>query len=360
MEIASHLRGGSDRNAPPGYITAGEIYHQPLLWRDTFSRMRNKTWRRWAEGGGVLCGAGTSAYAAGAIQAAWPASRTVATTDLLTDSRVLKRAHFMLSIARSGDSPESIGAVNLARRNFPALPQLAITCNPEGLLAQDAHIEVLLLDARTNDRSLVMTSSFSNLALAGLCLSHREILGLHLATICRRVEDQLRGLDALARAVAVSLPARAVVLASSPLFAWAQESCLKILEMTAGRIVAIPETYLGLRHGAMSFLDRETLVLCLISNDPQRRLYEADLLHELNTKQLGRIIGVMPPDYSGKGIDTRVVAAAPELPDDLRTPFEIVFPQLLAYHLSLAMELNPDNPSPSGIINRVVKGVRLY
>jgi tagatose-6-phosphate ketose/aldose isomerase len=51
---------------------------------------------------------------------------------------------------------------------------------------------------------------------------------------------------------------------------------------------------------------------------------------------------------------------APELPDHLRTPFEIVFPQLLAYHLSLAMGLNPDNPSPDGIINRVVNGVTLY
>ena len=158
----------------PGRITAGEIYHQPLLWRDTFRRMQHRSWRGWAEGSGVLCGAGTSAYAADAIRSAWPASRMVATTDLLTDPRVLKRAHFMLSIARSGDSPESIGAVNLARRDFPSMPQLAITCNPNGQLARDGQIEVLLLDERTNDRSLVMTSSFSNLVLAGLCLSHRE------------------------------------------------------------------------------------------------------------------------------------------------------------------------------------------
>ncbi len=300
------------------------------------------------------------AYAAGAIQSAWPASRVVATTDLLTDSRVLKSAHFMLSIARSGDSPESIGAVNLARRNFPGLPQLAITCNAHGQLATDRQIEVLLLDERTNDRSLVMTSSFSNLVLAGLCLSHRDIFQRNLSSICQGVEDQLPGLDTLARAVASSRPSRAVVLASSPLFPWAQESCLKILEMTGGRIPAIPETYLGLRHGPMSFLDRETLALCLISSDPQRQLYEADLIHELNTKQLGRIVCIAPHDFSAEGIHTRIVAAASELPDDLRTPFEIVFPQLLAYHLSLAMELNPDNPSPGGIINRVVNGVRLH
>jgi len=99
-----------------------------------------------------------------------------------------------------------------------------------------------------------------------------------------------------------------------------------MLEMSVGRIAAISETYLGLRHGPMSFLDRETLVLCLVSTDHQRQLYEADLLHELRTKQLGRIIALMPPGFSGEGIHTRVAAVAPELPDHLRTPFEIVFP----------------------------------
>jgi tagatose-6-phosphate ketose/aldose isomerase len=349
-----------DGNVSRGQITAREIYHQPLLWLDTFRRVREKTWRGWEEGAGVLCGAGTSAYAAGAIQAAWPDSRAIPTTDLLTDSRALKSADFLLSIARSGDSPESIGVVELAHRDFPDLPQLAITCNEQGQLAQDGQIDVLLLDVRTNDRSLVMTSSFSNLVLAGLALSHPELLQVHLPLICRRVEDQMPGLNALAKAVALGHPSRAVVLASSPLFPWAQESCLKILEMTAGRIPAIPETYLGLRHGPMSFLARETLVLCLVSSDPRRRQYEVDLIREIKTKRLGHIICMMPDGFSCEDIDTSVAAAAPGIPDELRTPFEIVFPQLLAYHLSLVLGLDPDNPSPGGIINRVVSGVRMY
>jgi tagatose-6-phosphate ketose/aldose isomerase len=359
MKLTSHSLG-TDADPHPGHITAGEIHHQPILWLDTFARMRTKSRPGWAERCGIICGAGTSAYAAGAIQAAWPASRAVATTDLLTDSRPLQRADFLLSLARSGDSPESIGVVELARQQFPGLPQFAITCNARGKLAGDKQVEVLLLDERTNDRSLVMTSSFSNLVLAGLCLSHPEVFLRHLPSICRHMEEQLPGFDALARAIAVKRPGRAVVLASSPLFSWAQESCLKILEMSAGRIATMPETYLGLRHGPMSFLDRETLVLCLISNDPKRRLYEADLIQELKEKELGRIICMMPPDFHCEGIDTRVSAAAPELADEFRTPFEIVFPQLLAYHLSLAMGLNPDNPSPGGIINRVVNGVKLY
>ena len=50
----------------------------------------------------------------------------------------------------------------------------------------------------------------------------------------------------------------------------------------------------------------------------------------------------------------------PEGPDDLRTPFEILIPQLLGYYLSLSIGLNPDNPSPNGVINRVVQGVKIH
>jgi tagatose-6-phosphate ketose/aldose isomerase len=359
MEKVSRLPGGADGERP-GKITRSEIYHQPHLWIDTFDRMQGKSWRGWANGRGVLCGAGSSAYAAGAIQAAWPLSRAIPTTDLITDPRPLKHADFLLSIARSGDSPESIAVADAASRDLPMLPQLAITCNPEGQLARRSQIQLLLLDPRTNDRSLVMTSSFSNLVLAGLSLSHQKIFRSHLTHICSRVERRMAELDGLAQDFAGLRPSRAVILASAPLFPWAQEACLKILESTAGGIGVLPETYLGVRHGPMSFLDRETLVLCLISGEPQRRLYEADLLNELKMKQLGRVICIAPPDFNCNGIGTPIPASAPDIPDYLRTPFEIVFPQLLAFYLSLGRGLNPDSPSPNGIISRVVNSVTLH
>lgn len=359
MSRIPHAPEGANGNGPAGETTAREIYHQPFLWLDTFNRTLENPWSGWRETG-IICGAGTSAYAAAAIQAAWPQARAIATTDLLTDSRPLRNAAFLVSIARSGDSPESVAVADLASRNFPNLAQLAITCNSRGQLAQRQQSRVLLLDPRTNDRSLVMTSSFSNLVLAGLALSHGSIFREHLDAICRWTEHHLAGLDALAKQVAKWRPERAVVLASSPLYPWAQETSLKIMEMTAGRVATIHETYLGLRHGPMAFVDRETLVLCLASTDPQRRMYEADLLNELEAKQLGRVVCITPGDFSGARIDTRVMAVAPELPDELRTPFEIVFPQLLAFHLSLGLGLNPDAPSPDGIINRVVSGVKIY
>jgi fructoselysine-6-P-deglycase FrlB-like protein len=250
METVLHFPGKTD-GAQPGYITAAEICQQPQLWNDTFERAQRTNWRKEINGRGAWCGAGSSAYAADAIQSAWAASRATATTDLTTDSRVLRQADFLLSIARSGDSLESVAVVEMVRRDFPALPQFAITCNPDGQLAQCSNIHLLLLDPRSNDRSLVMTSSFSNLVVAGISLSHGEVLLEHLPAICDQAKIRIAGLDTVAKEIARSRPERAVVLASAPLLLWAREASLKILELTAGKIAMLPETYLGLRHGPM-------------------------------------------------------------------------------------------------------------
>jgi tagatose-6-phosphate ketose/aldose isomerase len=150
------------------------------------------------------------------------------------------------------------------------------------------------------------------------------------------------------------------MLSSSPAVGWAQEAALKALEMTAGRFPVMAETYLGLRHGPMSFLRADTLVMCLLSSDPVRRLYERDLIDELRSKNLGYVVAIGDSERDSEFADEILPAIAPQLHDTLRTPYEIVFPQLFGYHLGLSIGLNPDNPSPTGIINRVVQGFRLY
>jgi tagatose-6-phosphate ketose/aldose isomerase len=104
----------------------------------------------------------------------------------------------------------------------------------------------------------------------------------------------------------------------------------------------------------------DTLVLCLLSADPVRRLYEADLIHELRSKKIGYLIGIADPADSEGLFDEVIPAVAPQANDALRTPYEIMGPQLLGFYLSLRIGLNPDNPSPAGVINRVVQGVRIH
>jgi len=365
--LSSEILRRQDSAAAAGSLTHAEIYQQPELWPTTLDRVAQRL-----DGPGLLqpngcciiTGAGSSAYAAHAIEAAVPGARAVPSTDLLVDiAPYFAFGGTLLSLARSGDSPESVAVIDRVKRLFPQVRHLAITCNAEGRLARLPGVTAIILDPRTNDRSLVMTSSFSNLVLAGLCLRHSREIAEVLPKLCERVKENLGALEARAKAIAADRVNRVVVLASRPLMGWAQETSLKILEMTAGRITVLAETYLGLRHGPMSFLRPDTLVVSLLSSDPRHRRYEEDLLDELRAKKLGRIIaiaGIASDDARRGPFRETVPAMAAELPDSLRTPFEIVFPQLLAYHLSLHEDLNPDSPSPGGVITRVVQGVRIY
>jgi tagatose-6-phosphate ketose/aldose isomerase len=309
----------------------------------------------------LLTGAGTSAYASSAIAAAWRQAIAVPSTDLLINvERYIRDVDVVISVARSGDSPESLATVDRIHKLRPEVMQLAITCDPKGALARSPLVRPILLDPRTNDESLVMTGSFSNLTLAGLSLADATAVAAALPTACSNAQLHFETVNDVAIRIAKLVEERLVLLSSSPLYPWAQEGALKSLEMTAGRFSVMAETYLGLRHGPLSFVNASTIVLCLLSNDSIRRQYEFDLIKELRMKNLGILVGIGASPNEASLFDENIPAILPIGPDVLRVPFEIIAPQLLGYHLSLRAGLNPDNPSPDGVINRVVKGVQIY
>ncbi len=344
-------------------IIQREIYQQPATWLTTLETVMaySDPDRTLLRSQAVFSGAGTSAYAASAIATAWPSARAIPSTDLVMDAA----SHFpegglLVSVARSGNSPETLAVIESLQRQRHEVRHLAITCNANGRLARAPGVQAIVLDSRTNDRSLAMTSSFSNLVLAGLCLRYASAIYPVLPALCQQVESSLPDLDRQAEEIAGFAPPRLCVLGSGHLYAAACEASLKVLEMTAGGTVTMAETFLGLRHGPMAFLRPDTLVLCFFSTDPRRMRYESDLVSELRKKGLGKIVGIAPPFAPADLFDYLIPANAPDLPDYLRTPFEIVFAQLLAFYLSVKAGLDPDNPSPGGIINRIVEGVLIY
>jgi tagatose-6-phosphate ketose/aldose isomerase len=346
--------------------TMPEILRQPLLWPVTLKDVRTASERmqltaKLQDARVLLTGAGTSAYAATAIASAWPRACAVPTTDLLVDAeRYLIDVDTVISVARSGDSPESTAVVERVRALRPDILQIAIVCNEDGALSQSSLDGVITLDPRTNDQGLVMTGSFSNLVLAGLVLAQEEAVAATVDELSTRAIALLPEIDRACRRVADRTTDRIAILSSSPLLGWAREAGLKTLEMTAGHFPVITETHLGLRHGPMSFVKPDTLVLCLLSSDQVRRRYEEDLIYELRAKKIGYLVGIVDPSASKGLFDEVIPALAPQTVDALRTPYEILGPQLLGYHLSLRIGLNPDNPSPNGVINRVVQGVRIH
>jgi tagatose-6-phosphate ketose/aldose isomerase len=367
-----------------GYFhTLREICQQPSTWICTSELMRQSApaLSRLIEGISSLTfsGSGSSDYAGDCVRMALQRelainTRAVPGGTLLTHgSRALPigRPGLMVSLARSGDSPESVGALALMLKIEPKIRHLVLTCNGQGKLVttfqDNPKVTAITLDELTNDKSLVMTSSFTNLLLAARFLGllghpdrYREVCE-HLSGIASDLIH--RHLGTLAE-VAKAPFRRVLFLGSGSHFAGAREAALKMLEMTAGRVSTMCESYLGLRHGPMSYVQQDTLVMCFLSSHPTLRAYETDLLLELDKKGLGMrkvIIGEKIPVELIRGHDAAIECQGlSRLGDEDFTAICVIAGQLLAFFRSLGEGLRPDSPSEDGVISRVVQTFALY
>ncbi|MET0288618.1 MAG: SIS domain-containing protein, partial [Pseudoxanthomonas sp.] len=154
---------------------------------------------------------------------------------------------------------------------------------------------------------------------------------------------------------------RVVYLGSGLLQGLAREATLKLGELTNGAVVTCFDSPLGFRHGPKTFVTERTLVIVFVSNDPYTRRYDHDLLDELRRDgRAARVVEVTAQPRAGVEADTLAVeglAAAADV--DLLWPY-IGVAQVYAFLTSRAMGVTPDNPNPSGLVNRVVQGVQLY
>jgi tagatose-6-phosphate ketose/aldose isomerase len=172
---------------------------------------------------------------------------------------------------------------------------------------------VITLPKATNDQSLVMTSSFTNLVLSARFLGLLEIPDQYQA-ICGRASAIARYILAehfgRIASIAKAPFSRAVFLGSGARFAAAREASLKMLEMTSGRVVTLCETFLELRHGPMSYVHKDCLVVAFLSWDSLLWAYEFDLLRELDRKGLGLLKVIVGENIPGELIRADDVANA--------------------------------------------------
>jgi tagatose-6-phosphate ketose/aldose isomerase len=309
----------------------------------------------------VLTGAGTSFHAACAIATAWPGAVAVSTTELLIDAeRYLADVRALIFLTRSGNSPETGALVEHVRALRPAILQLAIVCDVNGAVSHSSIDGLIDLDPLTNGSGFVPTIAFSSLVLAGLTLAQPDAISASVDELSSRASALLPELERGCRRVAARSGGRMVVLSSSPLQGWAADAGLMALEMTDCRVQVVVDTTLGLRHGLMSFIKPDTLVLCLLSNDPVRRLYERDLIHDLRTKKMRYLVGIADAGDCGGLFDDIIPSIAPRIDDALRTPYEMIGPQLLSYYLCRQLGLNPDDPCSVAGGNPVAQPFRIH
>lgn len=366
-----------------GAHTAIEIAQQPLLWETLAQELCAARSRLEAFLGErlndpaqrvIFTGAGSSGFiaemVADTINAQWPAEvRAVHTTSLLTHPALYlqrDRPTLLVSFGRSGSSPESVAAVDRVRADVDDARFLDITCNADGELARrGAGREdtcTLLMPLASCDRAFAMTSSLTCMLLAALTAFDRAPWAERIARlqqVAALARDGISQWDAAVAALARAPYSRVIYLGSGPHEALAREAALKVLELTAGRVLALANTPLGFRHGPKSTLNEDTLVVVFRSVQPLARRYEQDLLEELrNDGVAGQVLSIGP--HSDIGADDDYTLPVPAIEDSWLAPVWLGFAQLFALQRSSAMGLTPDNPFPDGTVNRVVKGVTIH
>jgi tagatose-6-phosphate ketose/aldose isomerase len=318
----------------------------------------------------VLTGAGTSAFAGGV--AAPALSRrlhrrldAIATTDIVASPAAAFAEDvptLLVSFARSGNSPESLAATRLADEVLSDVHHLVITCDATGALHR-AHehaprSRVVLMPDDANDAGFAMTSSFTSMLLTVLTLlgdSDGSDIGAVAGAAERIIEDGWKELGSIA-----SRPYRRVVyLGSGPFTALAQEAALKLLELTAGRIVSFHDSPLGFRHGPKAVLTEDTLAVVFVSSDDYTRRYDLDIAQELRGALGDEHVLVVTADGVDDPHGVRL-EGLDGLDDAFAAVAAIVPAQILALSFALAVGTTPDNPFPNGDVNRVVQGVEIH
>jgi tagatose-6-phosphate ketose/aldose isomerase len=352
------------------YWTAREISQQPACWRKVLQNIEKhpEEISNWLapilETSGlriVLTGAGTSAYIGESV-APYLSKQTgrlfeaISTTDLVSNPLeylVPSIPTLLISYGRSGDSPESVAAINVTEQVIENCFHLIISCNKDGGLARfganSSNAFNLLMPEETLDQSFAMTSSFTSMYVATLSLfsPNTAQLALAIESASAIIDNSEQLIERSSRRESSKL----VFLGSGCLSGIAKEASLKLLELTAGKIECYNETPLGFRHGPKSLVNTDTEVVVLNSNDAYAGQYDMDLIKELKTDKVAKTIICLSEELNGAV--TGLEGAWLGLP-------YVVYCQIYALSKSLSYGITPDNPCPSGEVNRVVQGVEIY
>ncbi len=180
----------------------------------------------------------------------------------------------LVSFARSGNSPESVAAVQLGEQIIHSVYHIILTCNEEGDLAkQFQHKEnafVMYMPQEANDQGFAMTGSFTSMMLTALMLcnyNQTHLLEPSIMDIVRLGKDVIKKQEQEIQRIAEKEFRKNCIFRIRRIRGTFSRGCFKILELTAGRIPVTFDTTLGFRHGPKSILDKGTVVLLFLSND---------------------------------------------------------------------------------------------
>jgi glutamine---fructose-6-phosphate transaminase (isomerizing) len=334
-----------------GVHTKTEILSQPQVWNSTLQRLSRLDGSSFPDTARyeqvIFSGCGSTHYLArwaahmaeavnGTLCRAAPAS------DLLLFPEAWwhpGKSTLLVTISRSGETTETVRAMErLVNQGLG--DSVVITCYPDQPLARLTRNVLSVPDAQED--SVAQTRSFTNMLLAVLWLVLKEVpagLPTAIADAGQRLIDRYVPLaEQIGRDDSIQ---RFFFLGSGPLYGLANEAMLKMKEMS----LSYAESYQfhEFRHGPMSVVNDESLVLGLISDSAVRQQHV--LLQEM--KRMGsRALALQ--DHAEPAIPASLdyqVMVNSHIPEIWRAPLYLPMLQMLAFERSLHKGLNPDLPA---------------
>ncbi len=337
-----------------GQVTYKEMYEQPASFKginDTLNDIYGVLDKVFAKENEydelIFTGCGTSLYIAqtaayifstytGISAKAMPCSELY----FFPETYVKNKKVLVLPITRKSVTTEVRMAIDKIR-SYPNVKTLAITCD----VGSKEYNDYYILSPVSAEDSVIMTRSFTSMVYLATILS-MYVAGKKdeidaMSNYDKHAEDMLAKTDALAKKIVEEHPNinLIITLGQGAYYGVANECMNKIKEMSLSN----SEAYYSLeyRHGPMSLVDENTLVICLAGTNTIED--EAKLLTEL--KGYGATTLAIGQDVSSKMSDADYKYDLTYGYNDAQYAALIgLIGQFLGYHLSLKKNLNADSP----------------
>ena len=251
----------------------------------------------------------------------------------------------VVGISRSGSTAETLEALKRANRRGGLT--IAISCNEE---AEMLEIVDKSFAVKVEEKSIIMTKSFSTMSYALSCLSAHYLkeIGIEEGKILVGELEKIPDVSKItlekgevAREFAKKFVEEGIrgfiYLGSGPAYALALEGSLKIKETSYSMSEAMPT--LEFRHGPMALLG-EKIKLVIIALEGDTLEVTLRLIQEV--KEKGHAPFVLT--NSDKAAEVEGIYIPVGLNETLTVPVMITPLQLLAYYYCVSKGLNPDKP----------------
>jgi len=339
----------------PGYHTRSEIFSQPEAWAAALDVMRAQAdslrnfWREGNFESVLFTGCGSTYYlshAAGVLMQTLTGidARGLPASEIWLYPRSAyhpKRRTLLIAVSRSGETTETIRAVESFRQNGTG-DVLTLSCYPEASLPKLGTVNLLLPSGQ--EESIAQTRAFSVLYLATVALTTLWN-GDSLETLSALPAAGRRLLDTYT-ALATELGRnrdfeRYYFLGSGPRYGLAGELSLKMKEMSLSH--SEPFRFMEFRHGPQSMANNQTLIVGLVG-DPNES-YEVAVLAEMRARGANVLaLGETEIHFPADDNFTSIVSFESGISEALRNVLYLPVGQVMAFEHSISRDLNPDKP----------------